>query len=106
LAHPLLDHALKDPAFDERSLSEKRRLYAAVAKLGGDAALEWFAKGLQSRERRWFSSRKEREAAEAIVHGIRMIGTAEARTLLQDMANRGDRHVRSACLKELSGRRT
>jgi hypothetical protein len=34
-----------------------------------------------------------------------MIGTNEARKLLQDMANRGDRHVKAACLKELSGRR-
>ncbi len=106
LALPLLERALKDPAFDERSLSEKRRLCAAVAKIGGNEALGGFAEGLQSRENRWFAARKQREACEAIVHGIRMIGTAESRKLLKDMASRGNRHVRAACLKVLSERRT
>ncbi len=106
LALPLLERALKVPAFDERSLSEKRRLCAAAAKIGGNEALGGFADGLQSREQRWFASRKQREACEAIVHGIRMIGTAESRKLLKDMASRGNRHVRAACLKVLSERRT
>lgn len=102
LARPILDHSLRAPGFDGRRLSEKRRVYAAVAKLGGDAALDLFAEQLESRQRRWFASRKEREACEAIVHGIRVIGTEQARRRLRKLADQGDRWVRAACLKALS----
>jgi hypothetical protein len=101
LARPILKHTVEAPGFDERSLSEKRRIYAAAAKLGGEEALEWFVDLLRPGEKRWFASRKEREAREAIVHGIRMVGTDEARKLLRKLANEGDRFVKAACLKEL-----
>jgi hypothetical protein len=105
LARPILEYTVLTEGFDERSLSEKRRIYAASAKLAGEDALKWFVNILQPDERRWFASRKEREGCEAIVHGIRMVGTQKAQRLLQKLADRGDRFVRAACLKELGADR-
>jgi alkanesulfonate monooxygenase SsuD/methylene tetrahydromethanopterin reductase-like flavin-dependent oxidoreductase (luciferase family) len=82
-------------------LSEKRRIYAAAAKLAGENALKWFVNILQPDERRWFASRKEREGCEAVAHGIRMVGTEKAQRLLEKLADQGDRFIRAACLKEL-----
>jgi HEAT repeat protein len=105
LARPILEHTVLAEGFDERSLSEKRRIYAAAAKLAGEDALKWFVNILQPGERRWFASRKEREGCEAIAHGIRIVGTQKANKLLQKLADQGDRFVRAACLKELGADR-
>jgi HEAT repeat protein len=102
LARPILDYSISAPDFGDRDLAEKRRIFAAVAKLGGAEVLDWFVKLLRLEERRWFASRKDREVREAAVHGIRLVGTDEARQLLHDMASKGDRFVRAACLKELA----
>jgi hypothetical protein len=103
LARLVLDHSLGAPNFDDRNLSEKRRIYAAVAKLGSNDVLDLFAEQLDSRQHRWFSQRKEREFCEAIVHGIRMVGTDTSRRRLRELADGGNRYVRAACLQELSG---
>ncbi len=105
LAEPILDHTTRARGFDDRGLSEKRRIFAAVAKLGGPGSLDWFVEMLSQEGRKWFASRREREAREAVVHGIRIVGTDEARQLLRKMAETGDRHVRTACLKELAAER-
>jgi hypothetical protein len=97
----ILERSLRDGHFDERSINEKRRLFAAVAKLAGESALDSFRKLLWSREDRWFTPSKDRQFAEAVAHGLRVIGTKEAIRLLQDCAASGPRFARSACLKEL-----
>jgi hypothetical protein len=101
LARSILERTVLAEVFDERSLSEKRRIYAAAAKLAGENALKWFVNILQPDERRWFASRKEREGCEAVAHGIRMVGTEKAQRLLEKLADQGDRFIRAACLKEL-----
>jgi HEAT repeat protein len=105
LAEPILDHTTRARGFDDRGLSEKRRIFAAVAKLGGPGSLDWFTEMLSQEGRKWFASRREREAREAVIHGIRIVGTEQARRLLREMAESGDRHVRAACLKELAAER-
>ena len=102
LAKAILDQSLANPVFDERSLVEKRRMFAAVAKLGGPAAISWFTALIHPDERRWFASRKEREAIQSAVHGIRMVGTREAQQLLEEMARKGNRFARAASRRELS----
>ncbi|MEE9230411.1 MAG: hypothetical protein V3U86_06865 [Acidobacteriota bacterium] len=85
----------------ERGPVEKKRCFAAVARLAGDEALEVFASLLA--KRRWIASRQTREAVQAAVHGIRTVGTAAARDLLVDLGTSGDRFVRSACHEVLRG---
>lgn len=105
LARNVLDEALSSPVFEQRGLAEKRRFFAAVAKLAGEAALDWFVPLLRPDERHWFASRKDREEKEAIAHGIRMVGTEKAAQILTDLAASGDRAVRAACNKALVDRR-
>jgi hypothetical protein len=105
-ARPLLDRALGARGFAERPLSEKRRTFAAVAKLAGEQALEWFLEVLRPDERPWFVSRTEREMMAAAAHGIRMIGTDTTWQLLRDLAGSGDRFLKAACSGVLSERRT
>jgi hypothetical protein len=97
----ILDRSLRDARFDERGLNEKRRLFAAVAKLAGESALESFRRLLWGREEHWFASSKDRQFAEAVAHGLRVIGTSEALRLLRECAESGPRFARSACLKEI-----
>jgi hypothetical protein len=100
----VLDRSLRDGRFDERSLNEKRRLFAAVAKLAGQSALDPFKRLLWGREDRWFASSKDRQFAEAVAHGLHVVGTEEAFRLLQECAENGPRFARSACLKEIGPR--
>ena len=102
LARPILDHALGSGDFGHRSMTEKRRTFAAVAKLGGEDALDWFVEVLNPKERHWFASRKDMEVKRAAAYGIRMVGTEESKKVLHLLADRGDRIVRAACVKELS----
>lgn len=88
--------------FDERPLAEKRRLLAAAAKLGGDSILPKLSALLRDRDDGWFTSSKEKHSAEAVAHGVRMVGTEEARGLLEECASDGSRAVKSACQKELA----
>jgi hypothetical protein len=101
----ILERSLADPHFGERSLNEKRRLFAAVAKIAGAAALDGFRHLLLSKEDRWFASQKDRQFAEAVAHGIRVVSTPEAWRVLEDCAQSGPRLVRAACAKELEGGR-
>ena len=85
----------------EQSLNEKRRFFAAVAKLCGESALEPLRRELTGKEDRWFTSKKDKELAEALAHGIRVIGTDAALTFLRQLAEDGPRFVKTACAKEL-----
>lgn len=102
----ILERSLASGDLDERSLNEKRRLFAAVAKLAGNPALESFRKLLFAREDRWFASQKDRQFGEAVAHGIRVVGTEEALRLLKECAEQGPKFARAACLKELSSKRS
>ena len=56
---------------------------------------------LMGKEIRWFTSKKEKEFAEAVAHGMRVIGTPKAKAFLQHGSEEGARFVRAACAKEL-----
>lgn len=101
LGQRALGQALRDHELDEQPLNEKRRFFAAVAKLCGDSALDELAQQLTGKEDRWFTSKKDKELAEAVAHGIRMIGTDRAKDILQRCSQDGARFVRAACAKEL-----
>jgi hypothetical protein len=101
----ILDRSLSSERFEKLSLLEKRRLFAAVAKLAGENALDPFVKLLNAREDHWFQKQRDREFAEAVAHGIRMVGGARARRVLEEGSERGTRIARAACLKELGSAR-
>lgn len=102
LGENALARMLGTSALAEQSLNEKRRFFTAVAKLCGDSVLEKLEAQLSGKEDRWFTSKKDKELAEAIAHGIRIIGTDEALAFLQRLAAEGPRFVKAACAKELS----
>ena len=102
LARPIFDRALGSRDFDQRGMTEKKRTFAGVAKLGGNDALDWFVDVLDPQERHWFASRKEMEVKKVAAYGIRMVGTEKSIDILRHWAFRGDRAVRTACAKELS----
>jgi HEAT repeats len=99
----ILERSLANPRFREHSLNEKRRLFAAVAKITGEAALDPFRRLLLAKEDRWFASQKDRQFAEAAAHGIRVVGTPGARRILEECAQNGPRLARAACARELEG---
>lgn len=105
LGSALLEHSMGSEHFDSWKLSEKRRLFAAAGKLSGESLLDFFRELLLDRDG-WFASRKEKELAEAIAHGIHVIGTEKARRLLQECARNNNRVVRAACLKQLESARS
>jgi len=56
---------------------------------------------LMGKEIHWFTSKKDKEFAEAVAHGIRVVGTPKAKEFLQHGSEEGARFVRAACAKEL-----
>jgi hypothetical protein len=106
LGSALLERSMRAEHFDAWNLSDKRRLFAAAAKLSGEMVLDPFRQLLLGREDGWFASRKEKELAEAVVHGIHVIGTDRARRLLEECARSNHRIVRTACQKQLSTTRS
>ena len=102
LGSAVLEHFMKAEQFESWNLSEKRRLFAAAAKLSGETVLDLLRNLLLGREGGWFTSRKEKELAEAIAHGIHVIGTERAQRLLQEHAQSSNRAVRAACQKQLA----
>lgn len=105
LARAIFEQSIADSTFEERSYLEQSRTFSAVAKLGGKNALQWFTELVRPQERRWFASRKERQIIQAAVHGIYVVGTEESKSLLEEMATKGDRFVRAASQKELDAER-
>ena len=101
LGEKILERSLTASNFDARGLNEKRRLLAAVAKLCGESVLDLLNQQLMGKEIRWFTSKKEKEFAEAVAHGMRVIGTPKAKAFLQHGSEEGARFVRAACAKEL-----
>jgi hypothetical protein len=105
LGREMLDRAITSERFERLALLEKRRLFAAVAKLSGDSALDTFQKLLNTREDHWFHKQRDREFVESVAHGIRMVGGPRAKRILEDGSERGSKIARAACLKELGGGR-
>ncbi len=101
LGLPILERSTASDRFERLALLEKRRLFAAVAKLSGETALDAFRKLLSAREDHWFQKQKDREFFEAVAHGIRMVGGPTAKQILEDGSRNGPKLVRAACLKEL-----
>ena len=101
LGQKILEATLAAGDLRDRSLNEKRRLFAAVAKLCGEATLDLLSQKLLENEDRWFTSKKDKELAEAFAHGIRVVGTDRAMALLRHCAENGAKFVRAACAKEL-----
>ncbi len=92
--------------FDRLALLEKRRLFSAIAKLAGESALDSFVKLLNAREDHWFQKQRDRDFAEAVAHGIGMVGGARALRILEEGAEQGTKLARAACLKELGATRS
>jgi HEAT repeat protein len=101
----VLERSLSSERFEKLALLEKRRLFAAVAKLSGASALDAFQKLLNTGEDHWFARQRERELAEAVAHGIRMVGGPRAKRILEDGSQSGLKLARAACLKELGAGR-
>jgi hypothetical protein len=101
----ILERSLASERFEKLPLLEKRRLFAAVAKLSGENALDSLVKLLNAREDHWFQRQRDREFAEAIAHGIRMVGGPRAQRILEEASERGTKIARAACLKELAAAR-
>jgi hypothetical protein len=97
----LLQLALRDPRVAPLRLREKRRLFAAVAKLCGQKAFSTIAERLRGKEAGWFTAKRHREDIEALAHGVRMIGSDDARALLAELARSAPRVIRIVCAKEL-----
>jgi hypothetical protein len=102
----ILERALASARFERVGLLEKRRLFAAAAKLSGESALDSFQRLLTAREDHWFAKQRDREFAEAVAHGIRMVGGARAKQILEEGSQSGPRTARHACLKELGAGRS
>ena len=84
-----------------QNLNDKRRFFAAVAKLCGETVLDQLGSELNGKKDHWFTSKKDKELAEAVAHGIRIIGTDAALALLH-LTGDGARFVKAACVKELA----
>ncbi len=101
----ILERSLASERFEKLTLLEKRRLFAAVAKLSGESSLEAFQSLLNAGVDHWFARQRDREIAEAVAHGIRMVGGPRAKRILEDGAQRGGKLAHAACVKELSAGR-
>jgi len=100
LAQQIAERTMAE-GFDERDLDEKRRVFSAVARLGGEQGLPWFQQLLASRHHGWFASRRSRDTLVAVAHGIARVRTAAARDILMELAQTKDRAVRAACREAL-----
>ncbi len=98
----ILERSLASERFERLALLEKRRILSAVAKLSGESALDPLRRLLTTQEDHWFARQKDRELAEAVAHGIRMVGGPRAKRLLEEVSQDGGKLVRAACLKELA----
>lgn len=101
LGHLALNRLAGTSGLAEQSLNDKRRFFAAVAKLCGESVLDRLSGELTGKEDRWFTSKKDKELAEAVAHGIRIIGTDAALAFLRRLSEDGARLVKTACAKEL-----
>ncbi len=88
--------------FTEAELEEKRRTFAAIARLGGEQGLPWFEELLRRPNPRWFASRTIKETLAAVAHGVATVRSANARELLERLAVEADRTVRVACRDALA----
>ncbi len=101
LAAPLQE-VVEGPGFSELPVTEKRRVLAALARLGGDSVLSWFGRLMTASRRTLFVTRAHRETVEAAAAAVRQVGTPAAGALLRELAERGDRTVREACRRVLA----
>jgi|GEM_PF-4738424 len=103
LAQPIADQTLTHD-FAARPFDEKQRFFIAVARLGGDRCLPWFASLLDRPLPRWFVPGAHRDTVAAVVSGLVAVRSPAGRALLERLSKSRERTVRTACREALKGR--
>ncbi len=86
-------------------MGERRAVFAAIGALGGDDALDFFAKHLVKRRRLW-GKRKGEDISLCAVSGVKAVGTEAARKALAEACEHHNERVSAAAkfaLRELEG---
>lgn len=103
LAQPIAEQTLL-PDFADRPFDEKQRFFIAVARLGGDRCLPWFASILERPLPRWFVSQKVRDTVAAVATGLAAVRSPAGRALLEALSQSAERLVRAASREAMKGR--
>ncbi|MFQ5527652.1 MAG: hypothetical protein ACE5GX_15500 [Thermoanaerobaculia bacterium] len=90
-----VEHRAMDP-------EERKRTVVAVGRLGRDSILPALERLVEAHGDVRFPRREEKEVLQAVVHGVRAVGSSASRAYLEKLAGGRSRFLRDACREALA----
>ncbi len=97
---PILLKVIQSKEFNKRDGAEIKAFFDAVGSIGDNEAIEPLKKLLEQRS--WLGMGKKEDIRLGAANALAMIGTLEAKEVLEAGKNSRDETIRSACLQALS----
>jgi HEAT repeat protein len=91
---PLLE-VVQSKEFYKREKAEIKAFFDAIGMIGSDEATQPLHKLLEQRS--WFGGGRKGEIRQGAAHALAMIGTPEAKSILQNGKNSKEPNIREAC---------
>jgi hypothetical protein len=91
---PLLE-VVQSKEFYKREKAEIKAFFDAIGMIGSDEAIQPLQKLLEQRS--WFGGGRKGEIRQGAAHALAMIGTPEAKSILQNGKNSKEPNIREAC---------
>lgn len=98
----LLGAMIDDPKFNSKDLYEKKEIFDAFGRIGGEKVLSHLRKLLQRGGSAWFKKAVHEELGLCAVHALKRIGTEGAAAVLREGQKLSSKVVREACKKALN----
>lgn len=92
---PYLLAVVQSKEFHKREKAEIRAFFDAIGMIGSDEATQSLQKLLEQSS--WFGSGRKSEIRQGAAHALAMIGTPEAKSILQSGRNSKEPNIREAC---------
>lgn len=101
-ALPVLEDLIEDPDFGFRDLYEKREIFDALGRIGGETVLPKMRTLVRKGGSAWFKKAVNEERGLCAVIALKRIGTEEAIAVLREGRGLSSKVIREACTKTLS----
>lgn len=97
-----LEGMIEDPAFESKDLDEKKEIFDALGKIGGERVVPKMRELIMKGGTAWFKKTANEELGLCAVIALKRVGTEGAMAVLQEGQGLSNKAIREACKKTMN----
>lgn len=96
-----LEDMIEEPSFLEKELFEKKEVFEAIGRIGGEQVIPLMRQYIKKGKSGWFNKGPNEELGVCAVTGLKAIATEEAKAILKQGQGYSNKNIQEACRKAL-----